>query len=108
MVNLVVSSGAPAQEEPEEEEPPREGGSGQPADSNSTSTQYFTITAPEGAGDTVHVKVVKTDAEGTTTVIDETRNLSDFPFSIAVTGTGSGTVTGTVDGQTTLSENVTF
>lgn len=108
VVNLVISTGAPAQEEPEEEEPSREGGSGQPADSNSTSTQYFTITAPEGAGDTVHVKVVKTDAEGTTTVIDETRNLSDFPFSIAVTGTGSGTVTGTVDGQTTLSENVTF
>ncbi|MEI3524657.1 MAG: hypothetical protein V8Q36_11600 [Anaerotignum sp.] len=36
---------------------------------------------------------MKTDADGTTTVIDETRNLSDFPFSIAVTGTGSGTVT---------------
>lgn len=108
IVNLVISSGAPVQEEPQEEEPPREGGSGEPADSNSTSTQYFTITAPEGAGDTVHVKVVKTDADGTTTVIDETRNLSDFPFSIAVTGTGSGTVTGTVDGQTTLSENVTF
>ena len=108
VVNLAISNGAPVQEEPQEEEPPREGGSGQPADSNSTSTQYFTITAPEGAGDTVHVKVVKTDADGTTTVIDETRNLSDFPFSIAVTGTGSGTVTGTVDGQTTLSENVTF
>lgn len=108
VVNLAISEGAPVQEEPQEEEPPREGGSGQPADSNSTSTQYFTITAPEGAGDTVHVKVVKTDADGTTTVIDETRNLSDFPFSIAVTGTGSGTVTGTVDGQTTLSENVTF
>lgn len=108
IVNLVISKGAPAQEEPQEEEPPREGGSGEPADSNSTSTQYFTISAPEGAGDTVHVKVVKTDASGTTTVIDETRNLSDFPFSIAVTGTGSGTVTGTVDGQTTLSENVTF
>lgn len=108
VVNLAISKGAPVQEEPQEEEPPREGGSGQPADSNSTSTQYFTITAPEGAGDTVHVKVVKTDADGTTTVIDETRNLSDFPFSIAVTGTGSSTVTGTVDGQTTLSENVTF
>lgn len=108
VVNLAISKGAPVQEEPQEEEPPREGGSGQPADSNSTSTQYFTITAPEGAGDTVHVKVVKTDADGTTTVIDETRNLSDFPFGIAVTGTGSGTVTGTVDGQTTLSENVTF
>lgn len=108
VVNLAISKGAPVQEEPQEEEPPREGGSGQPADSNNTSTQYFTITAPEGAGDTVHVKVVKTDADGTTTVIDETRNLSDFPFSIAVTGTGSGTVTGTVDGQTTLSENVTF
>ena len=108
VVNLAISKGAPVQEEPQEEEPPREGGSGQPADSNSTSTQYFTITAPEGAGDTVHVKVVKTDADGTTTVIDETRNLSDFPFSIAVTGAGSGTVTGTVDGQTTLSENVTF
>ncbi len=110
IVNLAISKGAPVQEEPQEEpqeeEPPREGGSGEPADS--TSTQYFTITAPEGAGDTVHVKVVKTDASGTTTVIDETRNLSDFPFSIAVTGTGSGTVTGTVDGQTTLSENVTF
>lgn len=108
VVNLAISKGAPVQEEPQEEEPPREGGSGQPADSNNTSTQYFIITAPEGAGDTVHVKVVKTDADGTTTVIDETRNLSDFPFSIAVTGTGSGTVTGTVDGQTTLSENVTF
>ncbi|MCI7656986.1 protein kinase domain-containing protein [Anaerotignum sp.] len=108
IVNLVISKGAPKQEEPEEEEPPREGGSGEPADSNSTSTQYFTITAPEGAADVVHVKVVKTDANGTTTIVDEPRNLSDFPFSIAVTGTGSGTVTGTVDGQTTLSENVTF
>lgn len=108
IVNLVISSGAPAQEEPPVEEPPEESGSGQPADSISSSTQYFTITAPEGAGDTVHVKVVKTDANGTATVIDETRNLSDFPFSIAVTGSGSGTITGTVDGQTTLSENVTF
>ena len=52
--------------------------------------------------------MVKTDANGTETVLDETRNLSDFPFSIAVTGTGSGTVTGYLDGAVGLSESVNF
>ena len=110
-VNLVVSSGPPAQQS-QEEEPPRQSGSGEPADADDTTqtsgTQYFTIQAPAGAGDTVHVQVVKTDANGTETVLDETRNLSDFPFSIAVTGTGSGTVTGYLDGAVGLSESVNF
>ena len=56
----------------------------------------------------MHVQVIKTDANGTTTEVDTTKNLSDFPFSIAVTGTGSGTVTGYVDGNIVLTEAVEF
>ena len=129
VVNLVISSGPPKQEEvPEEtpntqpEENPEQGTNNdtettqpeqtQPEQTQpetpSTSTKYFTIQAPEGAGESVHVQVIKTDANGTTTEVDTTKNLSDFPFSIAVTGTGSGTVTGYVDGNIVLTEAVEF
>ena len=66
------------------------------------------MNAPAGAGDTVHVQVTKTDANGSATVMDATKNLSDFPFSIAVTGAGEGNVTAYIDGGVALSEQVNF
>lgn len=129
VVNLVISSGPPKQEEVPEEQPttqPEEGTeqgttngtettqpeTTQPEETQpetpSTSTKYFTIQAPQGAGESVHVQVIKTDANGTTTEVDTTKNLSDFPFSIAVQGTGSGTVTGYVDGNIVFTEAVEF
>lgn len=131
VVNLVVSSGAPKEEEPEKPaEKPEENKNEQnhqtdtnngnqqnnteptqpeqPPQPPTSGTKYFTLNAPAGAGDTVHVQVTKTDANGAATVMDATKNLSDFPFSIAVTGAGEGNVTAYVDGAIAVSEQVNF
>ena len=112
VVNLVVSTGAAKKEEtPEKEETNHNGtqsnGGGQPVQPTS-STKYYTLTAPAGAGDTVHVRVVKTDMDGVTVILDESKNNSDLPFSIAVAGKGSGTITCYMDGQEQWSESVNF
>ncbi len=126
VVNLVVSSGPPKEKEPEKPaEKPQEQQNGQtepnqnneqtttpqpqePPQPPTSGTKYFTLNAPAGAGDTVHVQVTKTDANGSATVMDTTKNLSDFPFSIAVTGAGEGNVTAYVDGAIAVSEQVNF
>lgn len=133
VVNLVISSGPPKQEEVQEEKPTTQPEDNTEQNTNrtettqpnqtqpnetqpnetqpetpSTSTKYFTIQAPQGAGETVQVQVIKTDANGTTTEINTTKNLSDFPFSIAVKGTGSGTVTAYIDGNIVMTEAVEF
>lgn len=127
VVNLVISSGKPAKveepTEPEKQEPeitepqaptqPTTPEESKPIDppappTPTSSTQYFTINAPAGSGESVHVQIVKADANGTATVMDTTKNLSEFPFSIAVTGTGNGTVTAYMDGNVGFSESVNF
>ncbi len=133
VVNLVVSSGAPKEEEPEkpteqptekpQEQQNQQNGQTEPNQNNeqtttpqpqetpqppTSGTKYFTLHAPAGAGDTVHVQVTKTDVNGSATVMDVTKNLSDFPFSIAVTGAGEGNVTAYVDGAIAVSEQVNF
>lgn len=104
VVNLVVSSGAPAASEPSGSG----SGSGSGTTEATTSTKYYTLEAPAGAGDTVQVRVVKTDMDGTSVVEEGTKNLSDFPYSIAVMGRGNGTVTYYADGVQQWSVAVEF
>ena len=73
-----------------------------------TGTKYFTINAPAGAGDSVYVRVVKNDVDGMFPVVDEYRDISDFPYSISVTGKGSGTVTCYMNDVQQWSQNVNF
>ena len=96
VVNLVVSTG------PQETETTPSGGG------DSQGTKYFTINAPAGSSGSVYVRVVKSDADGTTPVVDEYRDASEFPYNVPVTGRGSGTVTCSVDGAQQWSQNVNF
>lgn len=99
VVNLVVSTGAGAgNAEPS-------AGNGQ---SNAQGTKYFTINAPADASGSVYVRVVKNDAEGAFPVVDEYRDVSDFPYSVPVTGRGSGTVTCYLDNVQQWSQSVSF
>lgn len=113
IVNLVVSSGAPETSEPSGSASGSGSGSGGNENSGesteaATGTKYYTLEAPAGAGDMVDVRVVKTDMDGTSVVVEGPRNLSDFPFSIAVMGRGSGTVTYYADGVQQWSVSVNF
>ncbi|MBQ5708623.1 MAG: protein kinase [Anaerotignum sp.] len=100
VVNLVVSTGAGGSES----SVPSAGNS----QSNAQGTKYFTINAPSGASGSVYVRVVKNDAEGAFPVVDEYRDSSEFPYSVAVTGRGSGTVTCYLDNVQQWSQSVNF
>ncbi len=113
VVNLVVSSGPPQTNEPEPPqqntqtpEPPTQT---VPDHSGSMTegTKYFTISAPEGSG-SHYVRVVKNDADGAFPVVDEYRDTEDFPYSVAVTGRGSGTVTCYIDSVEQWTQSVNF
>ena len=102
VVNLVVSTGASA----------GNGDSSAPSAGNSQNngqgTKYFTINAPAGANGSVYVRVVKNDADGAFPVVDEYRDVSEFPYSVPVTGRGSGTVTCYLDNAQQWSQSVNF
>lgn len=101
VVNLVISSGAK-----EIAQPPAP-----PTDTTpvaSSGTKYFTVNVPMGSDGSIYVKVVKSDESGTYSVIDEYKDASEFPYSVAVTGTGSGTVTCYVDNVEQWSQSVNF
>lgn len=101
VVNLVISSGAK-----EITQPPAP-----PTDTTpvaSSGTKYFTVNVPMGSDGSIYVKVVKNDESGTYSVIDEYKDASEFPYSVAVTGTGSGTVTCYVDNVEQWSQSVNF
>lgn len=100
VVNLVVSTGA-ANDEPSA---PSAGNS----QSNAQGTKYFTINAPANASGSVYVRVVKNDVDGAFPVVDEYRDVSDFPYSVPVTGRGSGTVTCYLDNVQQWSQSVSF
>ena len=102
VVNLVVSTGAGAgTQEPEPSAP-----SGNT--SQTSGTKYFTINAPENASGSVYVRVVKNDADGAFPAVDEYRDASDFPYSVAVTGRGSGSVTCYLNGAEYWTQSVNF
>lgn len=108
IVNLVVSTGAPESSEPSSSGSGSGSGSGSETTEATTGTKYYTLEAPAGSGDMVEVRVVKTDMDGTSVVVEGPKNLSDFPFSIAVMGRGSGTVTYYADGVQQWSVSVNF
>lgn len=104
VVNLVVSTGAPQTQEPEPSTPTA------PSENTSQSegTKYFTINAPSGSSGSVYVRVVKEDADGIYPVVDAYRDASEFPYSVSVTGKGSGTVTCYIDNVEQWSQSVNF
>ncbi len=110
IVNLVISSG-----KTEVDEPLQNGNNGNTnnddennSDSEATGTKSFTITAPSGADGDLYVRVVKNDADGLFPVVDETRNSTQFPYSVSITGRGSGTVSCYIDEELQWTQNVNF
>ncbi len=121
VVNLVVSKGAeetkpeettpPAAETPTETTPP-------PTDTTTpfvsqtpaetTGTKYFTIELPSDVRGSAYVRVVKNDADGAYPVVDEYRDASEFPYSVSITGRGSGSVTCYINDVQQWSQNVNF
>lgn len=99
VVNLVVSSGAETQETEQET---------QTHETQTQGTQHFTVSAPAGTSGTVYVRVVKEDADGVYPVVDTYKDASELPYSISVTGRGSGTVTCYIDNVQQWSQSVTF
>lgn len=99
VVNLVVSSGAAAKTDTPTT----------PSQNNNTTegTKYFTVNAG-GMSGSVYVRVVKNDADGMFPVVDEYRDASDFPYTVAITGRGNGTVTCYLNGAEQWSQNVNF
>ena len=102
VVNLVVSTGAGTQT-PDTSAPST--GNDQYA---AQGTKYFTINAPSNASGSVYVRVVKNDVDGAFPVVDEYRDVSDFPYSVPVTGRGSGTVSCYLNGAEHWTQNVNF
>jgi len=104
VVNLVVSTGAGANAENNEPSVPSAGDS----QNNAQGTKYFTIQAPANASGSVYVRVVKNDADGLFPVVDEYRDASDFPYSVSVTGKGSGSVSCYLNGAEQWTQSVNF
>ncbi len=116
VVGLVVSSGAPAKEETPETNTdntvsPSENTStpSTPStESGASSTRMFSVSAPSGAEGTLQVKVTKKGADGTTVIMDSSKDASEFPFVVSVTGTGKAKVDCSINGVQQWSENVDF
>ncbi len=82
--------------------------SSESADNDGEGTEYFTISLPDDARGNVYVRVVKNDADGVFPVVDEYRDAAEFPYSVSVTGRGSGTVTCYINDVMQWSQNVNF
>lgn len=114
VVGLVVSSGpssSTGDSETVEKEPnkPTKPSAPVPSESVETSVRMFNVSAPANSGESVRVKVIKVDNNGSaTTVMDENRGASEFPFPVSVTGSGKGQVQCYIDGVRQWSENVNF
>lgn len=128
VVNLVVSKGK--KEEPAQEEKPSSGADNSSEKQNNTdntqgkenlsntttlpktSTRVFDIKAPSGAAntDTVHVKVLKIDSDGATTVVLDTQKVvSELPAApVHITGSGKSEIQCYIDDVLQWSENVDF
>ena len=101
VVNLVVSTGAGNGTQSSDS-------SAGNSQSNAQGTKYFTIQAPAGASGDVYVRVVKNDVDGAFPAVDEYRNVSEFPYSVAVTGRGNGSVTCYLNGAEHWTQSVNF
>lgn len=123
VVNLVISSGTPTVEEPAENTGDNQNpnGSNDATDNNTennntednnteatSGSEIFTITAPSGANGDLYVRIVRDDADGLFPVVDETRNATQFPYSVTITGRGSGTVSCYIEEELQWTQNVNF
>lgn len=107
VVNLVVSTGAGTTTQTPETSTPADS-TANTQQSATKGTKYFTINAPSGVGGSVYVRVVKNDMDGAYPAVDEYRDISQFPYSVAVTGRGNGTVTCYINDIQQWSQNVNF
>lgn len=123
IVNLVISLG-----KPEEDEPPTNGNTdntntdntnnnntnndntnnGTNGDEATTGSKTFTIDAPAGADGDLYVRVVRNDADGLFPAVDETRNSTQFPYNVTISGRGSGTVSCYIDDALQWTQDVNF
>lgn len=116
IVNLVISSGKAVTNEPAQNGNNgnanngnmNNGGGNNSGGEATTGTKAFTISAPSGADGDLYVRVVKNDADGLFPAIDETRNSTQFPYTVNLTGRGSGTVSCYIDDELQWTQNVNF
>ena len=105
VVNLVVSTGSGAAEEPDTPDTPAD--TPDPG-ALTEGTKYFTIEAPADGSGSVYVRVVRNDVDGAFPAVDEYRDISDFPYTVPVTGRGNGTVTCYLNGAEQWTQSVNF
>ncbi|MFV0314495.1 MAG: protein kinase domain-containing protein [Anaerotignum sp.] len=116
VVNLVISSGQATVTTPDGNgggSTSSNGNENENGNSNQTSeptsgSEIFTITAPTGAEGDLYVRVVRNDADGLFPVVDEMRNATQFPYTVTITGRGSGTVSCYIDDALQWTQNVNF
>ena len=60
-----------------------------------TKTKTYTVNPPAAGITNAHIKIVKTDDNGESVVLDEQRTL---PFSVPISGSGDGEITCYIDG----------
>ncbi len=101
-VGLVISLGKSQQNEPEEntqqpeEQTPENQTPEQPEQPiQNTKTKTYTVNPPAAGVTKAHIKIVKTDDNGESVVLDEQKSL---PFSVPISGSGDGQITCYIDG----------
>jgi serine/threonine-protein kinase len=115
---LVISLGKPVEDEPTTNEDidntntdnTNTDNTNNGANSNeaTTSSKTFTINAPDGADGDLYVRVVRDDADGLFPAVDETRNSTQFPYTVTISGRGSGTVSCYIDDELQWTQDVNF
>ncbi len=106
-VGLVISLGKSQQNEPEEntQQPEEQTPENQAPENQTpeqpqqpiqnTKTKTYTVNPPAAGVTKAHIKIVKTDDNGESVVLDEQKSL---PFSVPISGSGDGQITCYIDG----------
>ena len=104
-VGLVISLGKAQQSDPEEntqqpeEQTPENNTTQMPEQTQppvqNTKTKTYTVNPPAAGVTKAHIKIVKTDDNGESVVLDEQKSL---PFSVPISGSGDGQITCYIDG----------
>ncbi|KXL51735.1 serine/threonine-protein kinase PrkC [Anaerotignum neopropionicum] len=112
VVNLVISAGKAEGNGPSQNEDNNTdnngGNTGGSGNNATTGAKSFTISAPAGVDGDIYVRIVRDDADGLFPVVDETRNSTQFPYTVTITGRGSGTVSCYIEGELQWTQNVNF
>ncbi len=113
-ISFVVSSGVQSEPEPETETP-AQGSEGttdtSTSDTENEGTLTFTIEAPESYNDenSISIKILKIiNGNSVEVAYNDNRPLSDFPFTVEITGSGPAEVQLYLDNVYQWSQNVDF